>query len=62
VCNAIAGLARADPDKALVMTYVGQLVANGYAHWAMLDDGKIELSFNSGETFLLAERMVIRLA
>jgi len=28
----------------------------------MLDDGDVELSFNSGEIFLMAERVVIRLA
>ena len=51
-----------DPDKALVMTAIGQLVADGHAEWTMLDDGDVELSFNSGGTFLLAERVVIRLA
>jgi len=30
--------------------------------WTMLDDGDVELSFNSGEIFLMAERVVIRLA
>ena len=60
--DAIAGLVHADPAKALVMTSIGQLVADGYAEWTMLDDGDIELSFNSGETFLLGERVVIRLA
>ena len=60
--DVIAALVHTDPDKALVMTYIGQLVADGYAEWTMLDDGDIELSFNSGETFLLAERVIIRLA
>jgi len=58
----IAALVHTDPDKAIVMTCIGQLVADGYAEWTMLDDGDIELSFNSGETFLLAERVIIRLA
>ena len=49
------GLVHADPAKALVMTYFGQLVADGYAEWDMLDNGDIELRFNTGETFLLAE-------
>jgi hypothetical protein len=44
------------------MTAIGQLVADGHAEWIMLDDGDVELSFNSGETFILAERVVIRLA
>ena len=58
----IGGLVHADPAKALVMTCIGQLVADGHAQWTTLNEGDIELSFNSGETFLLAERVVIRLA
>ena len=60
--SAIAGAVYSDPDKALVMTAMGQLIADGHAEWTLLDDGDVELSFNSGETFLLAERVVIRLA
>jgi hypothetical protein len=60
--SAIAGAFYSDPNKALVMTAIGQLVADGHAEWIMLDDGDVELSFNSGETFILAERVVIRLA
>jgi hypothetical protein len=59
--DAIAGLVHTDPAKALVITLIGQLVADGNAKWTMLDEGDIELSFNSGETFLLGERVVIRL-
>jgi len=44
------------------MTAIGQLIADGHAEWTPLDDGDVELSFNSGETFLLAEKVVIRLA
>jgi hypothetical protein len=60
--DAIAEFVHADPAKALVMTRIGQLVTDGHAQWTMLDDGDIELSFNSGETFLLAERGIVRLA
>jgi hypothetical protein len=60
--DAIAGLFHADPAKALVMTYMSQLVADGYADWDMLDSGDIELSFSTGETYLLAERVIIRVA
>ena len=60
--GAIAGAVYSDPDKALVMTVIGQLVADGHAEWTMLDDGDVELSCNSGETFILAERVLIRLA
>jgi hypothetical protein len=60
--DAIAGLFQADPAKALVMKYIGQLVAAGFAEWDMLDHGDIQLRFNTGETFLLAETVIIRLA
>jgi hypothetical protein len=60
--DAIAGLLQADPAKALVMKYIGQLVADGFAEWDMLDNGDVQLRFNTGETFLLAETVIIRLA
>ena len=60
--STVAGGVHADPDKALVMTAIGELVAGGHAQWTMLDDGDVELSLNSGERFLLAERVVVRLA
>lgn len=55
-------LAKDNPDKALVMTYIGQLVADGYAVWDMLDNGEIEVRFTSGETYLLADTTILRLA
>ena len=58
----IAKRCNADPAKALVMSYVCLLVANGCAEWDLLDNGDIQLSFNTGETFLLAEKVIIRLA
>jgi len=51
--DAIAERFNAHPAKAL---------ANGGAEWNMLDNGDIELNFNTGEIFLLAERVIIRLA
>ena len=60
--DAIAGLFRADPAKALVMTYVRRLVVDGYAEWDMLENGDIRLRFQTGETFLLARTMIIRIA
>jgi hypothetical protein len=45
-----------------VLTSIGQDVADGYAEWAMLDNGDIQLSFNTGERFLLTERVIVRLA
>lgn len=60
--DALVALAQDNADKALVMTYIGQLVADGYAEWAMLDSGEVEVRFTSGETYLLAETTVLRLA
>jgi len=59
--DAIAERFNADPAKALVMSYICQLAANGCAEWDMLDNGDIELNFNTGEIFLLAEGVIIRL-
>lgn len=60
--DALVALAHDDPDKAFVMKYIGQLVADGYAEWAMLDNGEVEVRFTSGETYLLAETTILRLA
>jgi hypothetical protein len=48
--------------KALVMDHICQLIANGCADWDVLDSGDIRLSLKTGETFLLAERAIVRLA
>jgi hypothetical protein len=58
----LVGLAKGDADKKLVLTYIGRLVADGFAAWEMLDNGEIELRFNSGETYLLGETTILRLA
>jgi hypothetical protein len=60
--DARVALAEDDPDKTLLMTYIGQLVADGFAVWDMLDNGEIEVGFASGETYLLAETTILRLA
>ncbi|MCR6497437.1 hypothetical protein MUO32_00185 [Shinella sp. CPCC 101442] len=43
-------------------TYIGQLVVAGYAELQMLDNGEFEIRFASGETYLLAETAILRLA
>jgi len=58
----IAGRVYGDPAKALVMTHIGQFVRDGYAEWAMLDNGDVKLWFFSGEIFLLADATMTRLA
>jgi hypothetical protein len=60
--DAIVALARDNPDKALVMTYIGRLVIGGFAAWEMLENSEIEVRFNSGETYLLAETTILRIA
>jgi hypothetical protein len=59
--DAIASLFRADPSKARVMTYIRRLVVDGYAEWDMLESGDIRVHFQTGETFLLARTMIIRI-
>jgi hypothetical protein len=60
--DAIGGPTQIDTAKALVMAYVGQLVAGGYAEWDMLENGDVHLRCRTGETFLLAEAVIIRIA
>jgi hypothetical protein len=60
--DAIAGLIYGDTAKELVMSYIGQLVADGYAEWDVLTNGDVEVRFHTGETFLLAETMMVRIA
>ena len=59
--DTIAGRVYADSAKALVMTYLGQLVGDGYAKWHMLDNGDVELRLYAGEAFLLADTAITRI-
>jgi hypothetical protein len=43
------------------MTYLGQLVSDGFAEWRMLEDDEVELRFMSGEVFLLAATTIRRI-
>jgi hypothetical protein len=58
----LVALAEGNADKALVMKYIGQLVADGHAEWDMLDNGEVEVRFASGEIYLLAATTILRLA
>jgi hypothetical protein len=60
--DAVVALARDNPDKALVVKYIGQLVADGFAAWELHDNGDVEVRFTSGETYLLAEATILRIA
>jgi hypothetical protein len=59
---AVVALAKDNPDKVLVVTYIGQLVADGFAVWEVLSNGDIEVRFTSGESYLLGENAILRLA
>ena len=43
------------------MKWLGRFVADGFAEWEMLDNGDIELRFDTGEIFILAEKAIVRL-
>jgi hypothetical protein len=60
--DALVVLADGNPDKALVMKYIGQFLVDGYAAWEMLGSGEVEVRFTTGETYLLAETTILRLA
>ena len=62
VLDLIVGLSGDDPDKALVLAHVAALVADGFAVWEIGGNGEIEVRFHSGETYLLAEATILRLA
>lgn len=59
---AIASPIHADPMKALVMKYIGQLVAAGHAEWELRVNGSVQLCFRTGEIFLLEETVIVRVA
>lgn len=49
-------------SKDFVMAYLRQLAVGGYAEWHVLENGDIRLRLLTGETYLLAETAVIRIA
>lgn len=53
---------RGNADKALVMAFIGELVAAGHAELRMRDNGEAEVRFASGEIYLLTETTILRLA
>ena len=60
--DAIADLICNDDAKALVMSFVGHLVANGHAEWDVRTNRDVQLRFHTGEIFILEETMIIRVA
>lgn len=60
--DTIADLICNDDAKALVMSFAGQLVADGQAEWDVRANGDVELRFHTGEIFILGEMIVSRIA
>jgi len=60
--QANANLADADPAKAQVMAHIHRLVVDDYAEWHALKNGDVQLRFHTGETFLLAKAVLVRIA
>ena len=58
--ESLTGRFAADPTKALVMSYIGQFINDGYAEWSLLDNDDVELRFLSGEVFLLGDTTITR--
>jgi len=55
-------LVRSDPAKVKVMGHLRKLVADGFAEWQTLDDGTIRLRLITGETYLLEQATITRIA
>ena len=60
--DAIAALMQSDLAKIKVMAYVRKLVADGFAEWHRLDNGTIRLRLTTGETYLLEQTTITRIA
>jgi hypothetical protein len=60
--DGIAGRVYADLAKTVVMAYLSHLVTGGHGDWDTLDNGDIKLQFHSGETFILGDETILRVA
>jgi hypothetical protein len=56
------GPVEGNPAKALVISHIWRLVADGRAQWHWRENGDIHLRLQTGETFLLADTAIIRIA
>jgi hypothetical protein len=59
---AFDGRFHADAAKDLVMSYVGRFVSDGLAEWQQIESGDIRLRFHTGETFILSDTAMSRIA
>ena len=60
--DAISVLVQSDPAKVKVMGHLRKLAADGFAEWQTLDDGTIRLRLITGETYLLEQATITRIA
>ncbi|WP_342725247.1 hypothetical protein AAFG07_41180 [Bradyrhizobium sp. B097] len=60
--DAIAAPMQSDLARIKVMAHFRKLVANGFAEWRMLDNGTIRLRLATGETYLLEQTTITRIA
>ncbi len=59
--DAIAGV-EGNSAKAFVISHIRQLVADDHAQWHRRENGDIHLRLQTGETFLLADTAITRIA
>ncbi|MGY3584832.1 hypothetical protein ACVIGB_006109 [Bradyrhizobium sp. USDA 4341] len=60
--DAIAAPMQSDLARVKVMAHFRKLVADGFAEWRTLDDGTIRLRLATGETYLLEQTTITRIA
>ncbi|SDR61812.1 hypothetical protein SAMN05519103_07631 [Rhizobiales bacterium GAS113] len=60
--DAIATQRYPDPAKRVMMKYFGELVAEGFAEWELVENGNVRFRVETGETFVLGETAITRLA
>ncbi|WP_426438639.1 hypothetical protein [Bradyrhizobium genosp. P] len=60
--DAIPAMMESDLAKVAVMAHFGNLVARGFAEWQMQDNGTIRLRLITGQTYLLEQTTITRIA
>lgn len=60
--DAIVALMQSDLAKVKVMAHFRKLVADGFAEWQTLDCGTVRLRLDTGETYLLEQTTITRIA
>jgi hypothetical protein len=60
--DAIAALTQSDLAKVNVLAHFRKLAADGFAEWQPLDRWTVRLRLNTGETYLLEQSTITRIA